>query len=109
MDWTNPVLLSAVVSVLTVLGSKLLDTLIASRKARDEFRNTDRELLSADEKAFRLTIIKQLQQCHDENVAKDKELMRYQQENIALTARVNHLEWEIQGLSVRIANAEAKP
>lgn len=102
INFANPVVIASIASLLTVLITKGIDLWVAHRKSRDDFRHSDRELLSADEKDFRLTIIKQLQACHDANAVKDKEIFRFQTENIVLASRVATLELELKKIKAKV-------
>lgn len=97
-DMQNPAVVSAVVAGIVALLTKLVDNIISRRKMREKFRLTDRELLSKDEQEFRLTIIKQLQQCNDAQ----SELRRLNSELVAqevkLSTRIAHLEYTISWL-----------
>jgi hypothetical protein len=105
----NPVFLSTVAGILGAAIAKGLDLLAARYKARTDVRRTDRELLSADEQAFRVTIIKELQQCKDEHRAKDRELARYQALNVRLIARLEYVEQQLRDLSKRAGLTYAEP
>lgn len=97
-EYSNPAVVSAIVAGLVALITKLIDNWVSRRKARDKFRQTDRELLSKDEQEFRLTIIKQLQQCNDAQ----HELRRVNSElvsqEIRLSGKIAHLEYQLAWL-----------
>ena len=96
LEVQNPALVSAIVAGAIALATKGLDIWIARRKARDKHRHTDRELLSKDENDFRLTIIRQLQQCNDSQKELRRENAELQKGEIELRRRVAHLEHEIR-------------
>jgi predicted RNase H-like nuclease (RuvC/YqgF family) len=92
---TNPVVVSAVVAATVALATKGLDLHLKSRKQKDTTRVSDRELLSKDEKDFRLTIIKQLQQCSDMAKELQRENHILKQNEIRMAARISRLETEV--------------
>lgn len=95
MDWPNPTVAAAVAGAVAAVLTKVVDLLLSSKKHTEETRQSDREAISADQKAFLQTIISQLRQCHDENASKDKELDHLRRENVTQAARIAHLEWRV--------------
>jgi hypothetical protein len=91
----SPVIVSAIIAAAVALVTKVIDTHLKRTKLRDDNRVNDRELLSKDEKDFRLSIIKQLQQCTDLQRTIQRENLTLLQNEVRLTVRITRLELEI--------------
>lgn len=97
--WLVPLLATLVGGAVVPLMSKVIDW----RKGQDDREVKDRELLSADEKDFRKTILEQLRHCTEQHAASLEHAAKCDAENAALRVRVVLLEQDVHNLRQRVS------
>lgn len=88
----EPTVVAGIVAAAVSLVTLVVNAKMKAVKQRSEVRHSDQELLSMSEKEFRLTLIKDLQQCRDNNTKIQRANMLCEKANIELTRKVMLLE-----------------
>jgi hypothetical protein len=96
--WLVPLVATLVGGAVVPLLSKIAEW----RKGRDDREVKDRELLSADEKDFRRTILEQLRHCMEQHTMAQEHAAKCDAENAALRMRVAMLEMNVDTLRQRV-------
>ena len=96
--WLAPLIATLVGGAAVPLISKINDW----RKSQDDREVKDRELLSADEKDFRKTILEQLKHCMEQHTSAQEHAAKCNSENAESRARIAMLENDVETLRRRV-------